>query len=451
MRHRVAWFLAAVWTATALAEPLPITGSHATLECVACHSGDAPKDCDGCHDPRSNIHPVGVAPNKALPPEFVLGPEGLLLCRSCHRLHGGDPASRYLAQEGGDRAAFCVRCHGLEMARVNPHQARQGTTRCAYCHASTPEIQTGEARIKARADIVRLCDFCHGAVAKDHPRNIDPTISLPKGLPLGQDGKWTCVTCHNPHGTTSTTHYVRPEFAKHFERGRQDNPHVESYFACKACHRSAVAAEIKAPDYQLRYKGDLNVLCVSCHVTERGHHPTGLRLPEFMAADLAASQQPLPLDREGRITCYTCHDNGCSSGHQRMTERHYDRRTLRNDLCWSCHRKDEFSRINPHVEDPKLCAHCHESLPTVGGGKTGLVTVPKMVCLRCHEVKPHPAGADHLREPSKKIKPDESLRLGPNGDVTCTTCHDPHGSPDPKPRRLRVTGTDICGLCHWRK
>ncbi len=421
-------------TAFGAEPPPPVTGSHGDLECADCHDGPSTLDCDTCHDPKINIHPVHVEPTAPMPPEFALGPEGTLLCRSCHRLHGGREGSFYLAAETGNRSEFCALCHGERMSRTNPHNAQQGTDRCAFCHASVPGKGTLGGLGTARLDIVKLCDFCHGALARDHPRNIDPTLSLPKGLPLGPDGEWTCVTCHNPHGTTETTHYVRAEFARHFERGLQENPHVDSYFACKGCHRTAIADEIRAPDYALRYKGDINVLCVSCHVTDRGHHPTGLPPPPFMREDMRKALLQVPLDERERIDCWTCHDNGCSSGKQAMTIRHYDRKTLRNDLCWICHQRTEFSRVSPHVDDMALCVRCHESTP-VPGISTGLMTIPKMVCLQCHDVKPNP---------------DESLPLGPAGEVTCVTCHNPHATPEPVFGRLRAERERICELCHWR-
>ncbi len=432
-------------------EPAPLTGEHRNLACDDCHSGEALADCRECHDEAVNIHPVDVRPTISIPEGFALDPAGVLLCRTCHQLHGGDAANAFLNLAGGqitDRTAFCANCHGESLARANPHHATESTNRCAFCHATIP-ASAEEAAGTARLDIVKLCDFCHGALAKDHPRNIDPSLKLPTGLPRSPDGSWNCVTCHNPHGTKATTHYVRPEFARHFERGRQENPHVESYFACQACHSTSMPDEIRAPDYALRYKGDINVLCISCHITERGHHPTGLPLPPMILEDVRASELPLPLGEDARIDCYTCHDNSCDTGHQRMRVRHYDRVKLKSDLCWVCHRRDEFSRVNPHVEEERFCVHCHESQP-IPGISRGLMTVPKMVCLRCHQVNPHPASADHLKVPSGKIRPDESLPLEPGGEVTCITCHDPHGSGASLPKRLRAEPADMCGLCHWR-
>jgi len=447
---------AALLHLTALAwageDPPPVTGSHAALSCDECHPPSGLADCKQCHEEKKNIHPVAVEPSIPIPREFSLDEGGRLLCRTCHKLHAGNPATKYLNTQGlgveTDRAAFCARCHGERMVRANPHQARQGTRRCAFCHASIPD-EAGERRPTARIDIVRLCDFCHGAVAKNHPRNVDPSLSLPKGLPLGQDGSWNCATCHEPHGTISTTHYIRPEFAQHFERGRQANPHVESYFACQACHSSSVTAEIRAPDFKLRYKGDINILCVSCHVTDRGHHPTGVPPPFFMVDEIKASGKNIPLDAEGRITCYSCHDNGCSTGRQKMRARYYDGAKLESELCWICHKQKEFSGINPHREDPKLCTQCHESRP-IPGLSLGLMAVPKMICLRCHDVKPHPANADHLKVPSGKIRTDSSLPLGAGGKITCVTCHDPHGREQGHANRLRDPSGSICQLCHSR-
>lgn len=438
------------WTAAAQ-DPSPVTGSHSALPCSDCHLTSGLSDCTQCHDDKRNIHPVGFKPATEVPKEFALDSEGRLLCRTCHRLHGGDAANYYLnvsSPHGGDRADFCGRCHGDRLARTNPHQATRGTRRCAFCHTSIPE-EGQQHRPQVRTDILRLCDFCHGAVAKNHPRNIDPALSLPKDLPLGPDGSWNCSTCHEPHGTTTTTHYIRPQFAKHFERGRQENPHQDSWFACKACHATSMANEIRAPDYQLRYRGDVTMLCISCHVTDRGHHPTGVQPPPYMLDAIKASRRTIPLDEEGRITCYSCHDNSCSTGRQKMRERYYDRVSFVNDLCWTCHEQAEFSRIKPHNEDPENCTQCHESRP-LPGVSLGLIAVPKMICLRCHDVKPHPAGADHLKVPPEKMSPDPSLPLGAGGKITCVTCHDPHGRGEPLPRRLRSAASRICQLCHWR-
>ena len=104
----------------------------------------------------------------------------------------------------------------------------------------------------------------------------------------------------------------------------------------------------------------------------------------------------------------------------------------------------------PHVDDPTMCLYCHESQPVPGVSKS-LLTVAEMVCLHCHRVGPHPAGSDHLKKPDgEKIQPAEDMALDPQGDVTCTSCHEPHQSEKVTGKRLRYPADEICNKCHWK-
>jgi predicted CXXCH cytochrome family protein len=80
------------------------------------------------------------------------------------------------------------------------------------------------------------------------------------------------------------------------------------------------------------------------------------------------------------------------------------------------------------------------------------MAVPLMVCLHCHDVKPHPVGKSHLAKPDGvKIKVDPSMPLSKTGEVTCVTCHEPHFDADEKPFRLRYKDPKaICSKCHWK-
>ena len=437
-------------------------GSHATdVGCQDCHPGTTSeekfsgvtKDCDACHNPVRNIHPINIIPKRKLPTGFALSGEGKMLCRTCHKVHGGDKTHGYLTDAGNGyekgRSTFCASCHGSENVRTNPHSARRGDSRCEFCHTRVPQSSKDGAG-SIRTEVIKLCDFCHGAVAKNHPKNVDPSLTIPPELPLGPNGKWSCVTCHDPHGTTTTTHYVRIPFARFMERGKSENPHRADYFACKACHNESTEKSIRIPGFSLRYKGDINILCISCHVTDRGHHPTEVDLPAAMLKQAEKSPTILPLDEEGRITCYTCHDNQCDTGIFKMVERDYDSTRYKTDLCWNCHNREEYAKVSPHVEDYKRCTRCHETNP-VRGLDVSLMAVPLMVCLHCHEVKPHPVGKSHIAKPTSIIRVDKSLPLSKEGKVVCVTCHNPHEDPKGYPKRLRVaTPKELCGMCHWR-
>jgi hypothetical protein len=441
----------------ARAELPPPAGPHAgELGCKDCHPAADPAaaiaDCDVCHDASRNIHPIGMVPQVKIPEGMALSADGKLLCRTCHTIHEKQP-DRYLLNDAAGseklgRAAYCAACHGLQNVRTNPHSARQGDSRCVFCHKSPPAYGQ-DAHPTLRTAVIRLCDFCHDKVGLNHPRNIDPEISLPEGLPMGADGQWDCATCHDPHGTVTTTQHIRPLFAKHMERGRQENPHKPDYFACKACHTESDTKSIRVPGGNLRYRGDLNILCISCHVTDKGHHPTGIGIPAAMQARYEKSAFKVPLDEGGRITCYSCHDNQCETGENRMRIRHYDVATYTTDLCWACHDREEYAKTSPHVKDEAACLRCHEHRP-VPGISMELMAVPVMVCLHCHEVKPHPIGKSHLASPSRSIKVDPSLPLSKAGEVTCVTCHEPHDEGRGFPDRLRAEPKAMCAMCHWK-
>lgn len=454
MRGLAAWgaVLAFLGAGLAAEPPGPVSGGHGKLPCAECHVEGAIKDCGACHAPAENPHPIRVSAWMPVPPGTPLDEEGRLLCRSCHRVHGGRPEVSYLREANvyceDSRRAFCTGCHGRGMAGFNPHLGRSGEARCPFCHAAAP-AGAEEARKNMRADVAKLCRFCHGVEVKDHVQDLDLSAPIPKGVPVGPGGSWTCATCHDPHGATTATRHLRPDFALRFGRMKGESPHLASYFACRACHTSSFAEEIRPPDFRLYFRGDRNQVCLSCHLLERGHHPTGIHLPKAFGERLASASPGLPLDARGRITCSTCHDTGCSTGRQQMNLRRFDRTTKRTELCWLCHDRAEFARNDPHVDDSSQCRWCHTATPVAGGnGKTALLTDATLVCLLCHEVGPHPSGADHLTIPPARLRPSESLPLGPRDEITCATCHEPHLQPIPLPRRLRTHQRSLCGLCH---
>ena len=69
----------------------------------------------------------------------------------------------------------------------------------------------------------------------------------------------------------------------------------------------------------------LNELCLECHPTNASDHKLGV-IPKLLP-------KGLPLDKEGRITCLTCHEphgKGTAASLLRLEP---------NSLCVSCHPK----------------------------------------------------------------------------------------------------------------
>lgn len=89
-----------------------------------------------------------------------------------------------------------------------------------------------------------------------------------------------------------------------------------SHESCSDCHTEG--KELK--------QSAINPLCLSCHSGgNRNDHKTGIP-PKGM-------KSPLPLDKEGKMSCITCHDqHGKTAGSKLL-------RMNKNALCLDCHDK----------------------------------------------------------------------------------------------------------------
>lgn len=108
----------------------------------------------------------------------------------------------------------------------------------------------------------------------------------------------------------------------------KDNPHGrKDPKACVLCH-VAVPVEGSSPrrENNLRFGGDLVALCSSCHAGYRHMHPVRIAVSPDMK-----SPEELPLDKDGKITCITCHD--VMEGHGVVRKR----RMVGKALCLNCH------------------------------------------------------------------------------------------------------------------
>jgi hypothetical protein len=250
--------------------------------------------CQSCHDGRQatrEVHPVNLAPSAAMagriPSEFPLE-QGKLTCSTCHNIKWSCPKERPAAMPNSDflrgastphPLAFCFNCHIQESYRpFNVHDqldsGREKTDTCLWCHLSVPEVGFGikeGASYGLRGKAIELCGNCH-SVPTDHPTG-DPHMystpsaemmsymsayeiqnkmhlplkqlleyvkaakRAPRFVPLDENGRITCYSCHNPH-----------------EKGifPNDNP------------RSIGAEPKKATNHRLRvHEGD--IACRACH------------------------------------------------------------------------------------------------------------------------------------------------------------------------------------------
>jgi predicted CXXCH cytochrome family protein len=474
-----------------------VPNPHNELECTDCHlekpaeepgKGDKTKVafvdnamedklCFNCHDTSSNVHPVKIDPTVADPPVaipklFPLGyigeDTGKIVCTTCHFIHSefsGFKMLRGFPMKQGDkgftdRRQFCKACHGENLSKKSPHLGtKTGDKGCSFCHATMPK--EGE-KATFKSGIADLCNFCHAATAGAHYLKVnpfaDPTLKAEMAkLTLPMDGgQFTCTTCHEPHGNKKPK-FVRQEYEDFAVKSRRIRPHFQQVF-CRTCHKKDPVDGGKLKDFPLLLE-DPTALCNRCHGD-----------PTFAVGDV----HPLPVVKakwdgkvpadfplyKGKLTCLTCHTAGDKQTAYDPANPSFLRGApyaARNDPCWKCHDRAAFAKLDPHqdIQTGEGCAFCHSKAPDTSK-KLDIEQLDfkgdmNMLCLRCHDATPHPAGADHTGVPGEKWAKliPKTYPRDKQGRMTCATCHNPHVSGGSKTRGMAV-GLEICPECHKR-
>lgn len=214
------------------------------------------------------------------------------------------------------------------------------------------------------------------------------------------------------------------------------NPHA----ACESCH----ATEKPQPGTALFRPGtDPSSLCDDCHQYRQNHHPV-----DFVPVRLSVTKFPL---YNGQVKCLTCHEIHGGADHEGTPRLlrggpYADRRTI----CFSCHYREEYANINPHimltdsgevreVNGKPVCLLCHSKKPDPAVDWTEDVRFRAdiaFLCWRCHPPMPGIFFDQHFlvtpkKETLQNIREAEerlivTLPLVPRGRITCSTCHNPH-------------------------
>ncbi len=255
---------------------------------------------------------------------------------------------------------------------------------CTECHVKTPQ-KGGDKLLKYDGDYGQLCK-CHGYTPGTyiHPVGMAPSeekISMiPDDLPL-EKGKLSCSTCHDMYMQCQDDKETE-SINRRFLRGA---PYMRRTALCFRCHDEKKYARLdphnqvmedgtinhekclychqEMPDEKTQHYedvkliGKLEVLCYRCHYKQSTLHPINanhLRAPsEPILANMEESQDKLgvilPLDKEGKVSCPTCHnphEKGVlpseDANAQGASEK-YRLRLAAKDLqiCIACH-KDKF-------------------------------------------------------------------------------------------------------------
>jgi DmsE family decaheme c-type cytochrome len=190
------------------------------------------------------------------------------------------------------RNAVCLACH-TKGARLfwqgSPHDARE--VACTGCHTVMRDVSAKSAL--ARPTEIETCGTCHLERRAQQMRF--------SHMPL-REGKMTCTSCHDPHGT------VTPALLK--ENSTNDN--------CYRCH-----ADKRGPF--LWEHPPVTESCVNCHDAHGSNHEKMLKVATFRLCQQCHIESRHPTNPFGRDTgslkfvlgraCSSCHVNIHGSNH----------------------------------------------------------------------------------------------------------------------------------------
>ncbi len=260
-----------VFTAASSRPSYTQTNSTVASPASAAQTGGYAGDdtCTTCHDSegkalKQTLH--GKAQNVRTP-----SAQNGRTCETCHgpgQAHaesGGDTTKirRIPAMAPREASDVCLTCHDRgnhANFKGGMHDARNLT--CVTCH-SIHSPKSDKAQLKTTS-VIETCATCH----KTEVAKLERSGHMPV-----REGKMTCVSCHNPHGTTNVRmlrvgNWINETCVScHAEkRGPFLWDHAPVREACNTCH------DPHGSNNQRMLVSKLPMLCQRCHIGTR--HPS---------------------------------------------------------------------------------------------------------------------------------------------------------------------------------
>lgn len=433
------------------------TSNRNSEMCRMCHV-----DKDGGLD--TGNHPVDTTkleiPQRLIAYGAIVGEKkNQVICETCHTVHGS-PYESFLIESAKD-STLCLECHS-DKNIFTPEGKRKPFH---VINAKSEKIIIPEELIKKGAKLGYneeiICQTCH----KVHNNKIEQQLLLIK-----KDEKSTlCLTCHTDKQYLADTKHNLIHSAS--EEKNLEGKIVAETGICSACHLPHKAARKsgEGPDFTTQ-------LCLSCHskgnIAEKtipadSTHPLNVKSP---ASALPLFNKFGVQDKDGEITCTTCHDphrwRADSTEGEIRKDVTGDKTTsfLRKpapEVCKECHNdkfyiansKHDLSKVTPEEKnilkqtpsESGLCETCH----LVHGGQKDFLWAREIttksdnttqnLCINCHNEKgmakkkvikdySHPINISPAEKGLTTTLPlfDKDGRISKNGMMICQTCHDLH-------------------------
>jgi DmsE family decaheme c-type cytochrome len=211
---------------------------------------------------------------------------------------------------------------------------------------------------------------------------------------------------------------------------------------CAECHEDTVAQFRESIHGQKGFEKRSSHACETCHGPGKAHVDAG------GGKGTMATVKTMTKEQQSEM-CLECHDRGsksdwagslhetrglacqdCHSVHSPAAKPQL--KTKETDLCFSCHKQkqSQFYRPSHHPirEGQVTCSSCHDPHAVQDGRIIDQSAVTEK-CYECHAEKRGPFIWEHV-----PVRED------------CMTCHEPHGSNHVK--LLKVKEPFLCQRCH---
>ena len=279
----------------------PLTGVHATLTCIQCHTNNSytnpPTACYSCHqaDFNGTTNPNHVS--SGFPTD----------CSICHTTSGWSPSSfnhnnTAFPLTGAHTALACTQCH------TNNNYTTLPTT-CYGCHQADWNGTTDPNH--AAAGFPTTCDTCHTTTAWTGATFNHNNTPFPL---TGAHTTVDCIKCHvnNVFAGTPTACYSC--HAADFT-GTTNPNHVSAGWptTCTTCHTTTAWIPATLPaSYHTFFPlnhGNANGVCATCHTNSSDYS-----VFQCTGCHTASATNPEHNGISGYVynstNCYACHKNG---------------------------------------------------------------------------------------------------------------------------------------------
>ena len=486
------------------------------LESSARETGKKTLACLSCHDPHDTRHPqflrasseqvcstchAEFAKSLAKPHDFTeetefknaLGatPAQAGRCGFCHSVHEAK-GPMMLAATGQPLKTMddaCVQCH-------SPNGMANEKSHAKYNHVSGPDVKlkTAIAGLTLPLFDAQFHPAANGSVACSSCHNVHAGEKQSKWLLRSTSPTQLCVQCHPAQAPMAGGAHDLKTSKKPFPAQA-----IKSNDLCLSCHRAhgndAAKQLWTVPPAAGQIAAD--GACVACHADQAWSSAAradrkGLMLhPQPVPATslIAKLKHALPLaaGSPANLTCGTCHDPHATPKTAALLRIPADRPAT--EICARCHAEAAHLEMSAHnrqelnaqTAQSTACAPCHRVHASAGMERKALwatrtfangANEPERLCLGCHSKDGGakvPAVYSHPETNLKDIKQTTTRpaglvdQFGKINQITCATCHLPHGRDVPGATaaaldRAEITGAktvlrphvdrQVCAPCH---